>query len=254
MNEFEVQSIIMQAREVKAADKFVMICILKNIDWSTWRGSVRLSYISKKYDLNIRTLHRSLKRLKNLNWIKVNSEIEKTTIEVDVKKLALNNNSDKMTPSDKMTSRSDKMTPSDKMTSRSDKMTLGSDKMTSRSDKMTSRECQNDTHNNINNINNNNTIKNNDQNLDKQANSYDEYRELYLELYDIDINNARNYIRDEKWKFLERNNAFPRWIHLSKLSGDEKHKEILARFNYVGLPIIKANSFKSKEWSRECRK
>jgi hypothetical protein len=32
MNEFEVQSLVMQARGVKPADKFVMICILKNVD------------------------------------------------------------------------------------------------------------------------------------------------------------------------------------------------------------------------------
>ena len=248
MNEFEVQSIIMQAREVKPADKFVMLCILKNVDWSSWRGSVRLLYISKKYDVNRKTLSRIIQRLKKIGWISIKVKSNETIIEVNLNTLT----SKKM---DKMTM--DKMGV-DKMTM--DKMTM--DKMTTEDrqndhggiDKMTFRDGQNVHHNNNNN---NNTIKNNnnnDQNLNQQANSYDEYRELYLELYDIDINNARNYIRQEKWEFLERNNAFPRWIHLSKLSEEEKHKEILARFNYVGLPIIKANSFKSKEWSRECRK
>ena len=113
MNEFEVQSLVMQARNVKPADKFVMICILKNVDWSTWRGSVRLLYISKKYDVNLRTLHRIIQRLKKLGWIKVNSKPGETIIDVDLK-------------------------------------TLTSKKG---SVKMTSSECQNDTHNNNNNIN-----------------------------------------------------------------------------------------------------
>ena len=238
MNEFEVQSIIMQAREVKPADKFVMLCILKNVDWSSWIGSVRLLYISKKYDVNRKTLSRIIQRLKKIGWINIKVKSNETIIEVNLNTLT-SKRTDKMTM-DKMTM--DKMTM-DKMTIEDGQNDHGG------RDKMTFRDGQNDHHNNNNNIN---TINNNDQNLDQQANSYDEYRELYLELYDIDINNARNYIREEKWKFLERNNAFPRWIHLSKLSGDEKHKEILARFNYVGLPIIKANSFKSKEWGREC--
>lgn len=113
MNEYEVQSLVMQARNVKPADKFVMICILKNVDWSTWRGSVRLLYISKKYDVNLRTLHRIIQRLKKLGWIKVDSKPGETIINVDLK-------------------------------------TLTSKKG---SVKMTSSECQNDTHNNNNNIN-----------------------------------------------------------------------------------------------------
>ena len=249
MNEFELQSLIMQARKVKTADKFVMLCILKNVNWSTWKGSVTLSYISKKYDINRRTLSRSIQRLKDLEWINVITKDDETKIHVNVKDITDKKTLDKMSspPLDKMstTPRQNDHTPLDKMTSphrQNDHTPL---------DKMSTTPRQNVYHNNNNN---NNTIKNNDQNLDQQANSYDEYRDLYLELYDIDINEARNYIREEKWKFLERNNAFPRWIHLSKLSGDEKHKEILARFNYVGLPMIKANSFKSKEWSRECRK
>jgi len=158
MNEFEVQSLVMQARKVKPADKFVMICILKNVDWSTWRGSVRLLYISKKYDVNLRTLHRIIQRLKKLGWIRVNSKPGETIIDVDLKTLTSKNGSVKMTSSECQND-SVKMTQCQNV---SDKMTSSecqNDIMDS--DKMTSSECQNDTHNNINN---NNTIKINEEN------------------------------------------------------------------------------------------
>ena len=158
MNEFEVQSLVMQARKVKPADKFVMICILKNVDWSTWRGSVRLLYLSKKYDVNLRTLHRIIQRLKKLGWIKVNSKPGETIIDVDLKTLTSKNGSVKMTSSECQND-SVKMTQcqnvSDKMTSSECQNDIVD------SDKMTSSECQNDTHNNINN---NNTININEDN------------------------------------------------------------------------------------------
>ena len=150
MNEYEVQSLVMQARNVKPADKFVMICILKNVDWSTWRGSVRLLYISKKYDVNLRTLHRIIQRLKKLGWIKVDSKPGETIINVDLKTLTSKKGSVKMTSSECQND-SVKMTQcqndSDKMTSSECQNDIVD------SDKMTSSECQNDTHNNNNNIN-----------------------------------------------------------------------------------------------------
>jgi len=150
MNEYEVQSLVMQARNVKPADKFVMICILKNVDWSTWRGSVRLLYISKKYDVNLRTLHRIIQRLKKLGWIKVDSKPGETIINVDLKTLTSKKGSVKMTSSECQND-SVKMTQcqndSVKMTSSECQNDIVD------SDKMTSSECQNDTHNNNNNIN-----------------------------------------------------------------------------------------------------
>ena len=148
MNEFEVQSLVMQARGVKPADKFVMICILKNVDWSTWRGSVRLLYISKKYDVNLRTLHRIIQRLKNLGWIKVNSKPSETIIDVDLKTLTLKKGSVKMTQC---------QNDNDKMTSSECQNDIVE------SDKMTLSECQNDTHINKNN---NNTININKDDLE----------------------------------------------------------------------------------------
>jgi len=237
MNEFELQTLIMQAREVKPADKFVMLCILKNVDWSTWKGTVTLSYISKKYDVNRRTLTRIIQRLKDLGWIKIITKDDETRITVNIKDIADKKTLDKMssTPIDKMSS-----TPRQNVYP-----TL---------DKMSTTPRQHVYHNNIINNNNINNNINNNQNLDQQANSYAEYRELYLQLYNVDIDHARSYIREEKWSFLERNKAFPRWVHLSSLGAEEKEREILARFNYVGLPITKANLFKDTEWRRECRK
>ena len=89
MNEFELQSLIMQARKVKASDKFVMICILKNVDWNTWKGTVTLSYISKKYDINRRTLTRTIQRLKDLNWISIYTHDDDTRINVKIDNITL---------------------------------------------------------------------------------------------------------------------------------------------------------------------
>ena len=138
MNEFEVQSLIMQARDVKPADKFVMICILKNVNWSTWKGSVRLLYISKKYDVKRKTLYRIIERLKSLNWIKVNIKSNETTIEVNIKTLLTQKDMVKMTHGD----------------SQNDPLVVV---------KMTHGDSQNDPHNNNNN---NNTIDINKEDLE----------------------------------------------------------------------------------------
>ena len=145
MNEYEVQSLVMQARKVKPADKFVMICILKNVNWTTWTGSVRLSYISKKYDVNRKTLTRITQRLRSLGWIKIKVKTDETIIEVNLKTLT-SKGRDKMTM--------------DKLTM--DKMTIGEGQNDyGGMDKMTMGEGQNVHHNNINNIN---TINDNEEN------------------------------------------------------------------------------------------
>ena len=152
MNEFEVQSLVMQARGVKPADKFVMICILKNVDWSTWTGSVRLSYISKKYDVNRKTLTRITQRLKSLGWIKIKVKSTETIIEVNLKTLT-NKGMDKKSM-DKMTM--DKLTM-DKMTMEDGQNDHGG------MDKMTIEDGQNVHHINKNN---NNTININKDDLE----------------------------------------------------------------------------------------
>jgi hypothetical protein len=137
MNEYEVQSLVMQARNVKPADKFVMICILKNVNWTTWTGSVRLSYISKKYDVNRKTLTRITQRLRSLGWIKIKVKTDETIIEVNLNTLT-SKGRDKLTM--------------DKLTM--DKMTIGEGQNDHEGmDKMTMGEGQNDHHNNNNNIN-----------------------------------------------------------------------------------------------------
>lgn len=148
MNEFEVQSLIMQARDVKPADKFVMICILKNVNWSTWKGSVRLLYISKKYDVKRKTLYRIIERLKSLNWIKVNIKSNETTIEVNIKTLLTQKDMVKMTQGQNDMV---KMTHGD---SQNDPLVVV---------KMTHGDGQNDPHNNNNN---NNTIDINKEDLE----------------------------------------------------------------------------------------
>jgi len=138
----------MQARDVKPADKFVMICILKNVNWSTWKGSVRLLYISKKYDVKRKTLYRIIERLKSLNWIKVNIKSNETTIEVNIKTLLTQKDMVKMTQGQNDMV---KMTHGD---SQNDPLVVV---------KMTHGDSQNDPHNNNNN---NNTIDINKEDLE----------------------------------------------------------------------------------------
>ena len=89
MNEFELQTRVMKHKSVKPADKFAMMCILKSVDWDTWQGSVSQMYISTEYNINRRTLTRTLTRLSELGWIKVDVirvgyDKHQTTITVNI--------------------------------------------------------------------------------------------------------------------------------------------------------------------------
>ena len=234
MKEFELRDIILTSDKVGSNSKIIMLTILRKVSWDTWRAVITQQYLKDQIKtISISTIKRSLCELEEINWIQretIRKAAKNTpttiTVNIDEFKMSLAQNEPKV--KFKMNSSTVQNEPKDRF-------------------KMSYNTIYNNNNNNINNINNN-------QNLDQQANSYAEYRELYLQLYNVDIDHARSYIREEKWSFLERNKAFPRWVHLSSLGAEEKEREILARFNYVGLPITKANLFKDTEWRRECRK
>ena len=71
MNEFNLQCRVMTAKGVKATDRFIMLCILKSVDWNTWTKDIAMSAIYNKYEIPRATFSRSIKQLKELGWISV---------------------------------------------------------------------------------------------------------------------------------------------------------------------------------------
>lgn len=71
MKEYKLQCHIMTAKGVKATDRFIMLCIAKSVDWSTWSRDIAMSAIYNKYDIPVATFSRSVKSLKALGWINV---------------------------------------------------------------------------------------------------------------------------------------------------------------------------------------
>ena len=71
MNEFNLQCRVMTAKDVKVTDRFIMLCILKSVDWSTWSKEIAMSAIYNKYEIPRATFSRSIKQLKSLGWISV---------------------------------------------------------------------------------------------------------------------------------------------------------------------------------------
>ena len=89
MNEFEVQTQIMKAREVKPSDKFVMLVILKHVDWNTWTGRITQTYLCEYADIPRATFSRAMKRLKDTGWLTVDCDRTafnkfQTTIKVNI--------------------------------------------------------------------------------------------------------------------------------------------------------------------------
>ena len=71
MKEYNLQCRVMNARGVKVTDRFIMLCILKSVDWHTWTKDIAMSAIYNKYEIPRATFSRSIKQLKKLGWISV---------------------------------------------------------------------------------------------------------------------------------------------------------------------------------------
>ena len=89
MNEFEVQTLVLKARGIKAADKTVMLVILKHVDWDTWTGRITQTYLCQYADIPRATFARAMKRLKEAGWLTVDCDRTafnkfQTTIKVNI--------------------------------------------------------------------------------------------------------------------------------------------------------------------------
>ena len=232
MNEFELQGVIMQARSIKPADKFVMLCILKNVNWSTWKGTVTLSYLSKKYDINRRTLSRIIQRLKSIEWITVFTKDDETIINVNISSISNQNRLDKMSSE----TRQNDHRVLDKMSSETRQNVHGV------LDKMTSETRQNVYHNNIYNNNTiyNNTEDSNSQHVESIEGGKEYYKKLYKSLYNVDIDTSATACTDE-----------PTWQPLAAYQGRELSIELTKRSMWLGVPMHKSKQFYANEKKRE---
>ena len=94
MNEFELQTQIMKARDIKPSDKFVMLVILKHVDWSTWTGRITQTYLCEYADIPRATFSRAVKRLKDAGWLTVDCDRKafnkfQTTIKVNINSIKM---------------------------------------------------------------------------------------------------------------------------------------------------------------------
>jgi hypothetical protein len=242
MNEFELQAVVMQARKIKPADKFVMICILKNVNWSTWKGTVTLSYLSKKYDINRRTLSRIIQRLKIIDWISVFTKDDETIINVNISSISNHERLDKMSSE----TRQNVHTGIDKMSSETRQ------NVHEALDKMTSETRQNVYHNNTYN---NNTIYNNEEESQgiesKEQNSRAYYRDLYLELYKVDIDQPLSYMDQGDIDFIVEYDIIPSWKRLDQYSKQDLRDELRKRATCLNIPTQSMMLFFNKEKKRE---
>ena len=171
MKEYKLQCHIMTTKGVKATDRFIMLCIAKSVDWSTWSRDIAMSAIYKKYDIPVATFSRSIKTLKSLGWINVVSnrtglKQHHTTITVYpniiMKHETTVDQNDKPTvdENDKLVDQNDKaVDQNDKLVDQNDKPTVDQiDKAVDQNDKAVDQidkaVDQNDVYNNINNTNN----------------------------------------------------------------------------------------------------
>ena len=163
MNEFELQTKVMKDKSVKPADKFVMMCILKSVDWETWTGKVTQSYISKEYNVNRRTMTRVIKRLVDVGWI--NIDCVRTAYDKHETTITVNINAISPTRQNVYPPRQNVHVDKDKMSSPLDKTSTPPRQNVHDSiDKMSSPPRQNVQY--INTINNNNKEINIDQSQD----------------------------------------------------------------------------------------
>ena len=163
MNEFELQTKVMKDKSVKPADKFVMMCILKSVDWETWTGKVTQSYISKEYNVNRRTMTRVIKRLVDVGWISI--DCVRTAYDKHETTITVNINAISPTRQNVHPPRQNVHVDKDKLSSPIDKTSSPPRQIVHDSiDKMSSPPRQNVQY--INTINNNNKEINIDQSQD----------------------------------------------------------------------------------------
>ena len=69
MNEFELQDKIIRSKSLSVRDRFIMIAMLKKVDWSTWSGQITQSYLNRYTGVSMSTIKAALKNLESMKWI-----------------------------------------------------------------------------------------------------------------------------------------------------------------------------------------
>ena len=149
MNEFNLQCRVMTAKGVKATDRFIMLCILKSVDWNTWTKDIAMSAIYNKYEIPVATFSRSIKQLKKLGWISVVSNrtgLKQHHTTITVHPNIINKHESTVDQNDKLVDQNDKP-----KVDQNDKQVDQNDKAVDQNDKAVD---QNDVYINLNNLNN----------------------------------------------------------------------------------------------------
>jgi len=163
MNEFNLQCRVMTAKGVKATDRFIMLCILKSVDWNTWTKDIAMSAIYNKYEIPVATFSRSIKQLKKLGWISVVSNrtgLKQHHTTITVHPNIINKHESTVDQNDKLVDQNDKaVDQNDKLVDQNDKPKVDqNDKQVDQNDKAVDQNDkavdQNDVYINLNNLNN----------------------------------------------------------------------------------------------------
>jgi hypothetical protein len=195
MKEYKLQCHIMTAKGVKATDRFIMLCIAKSVDWSTWSRDIAMSAIYKKYDIPVATFSRSIKALKALGWINVVSNrtgLKQHHTTITVYPNVIMQHETTVDQNDKAVDQNDKPTvdQNDKLVDQNDKAVDQIDKLVDQNDKPT--VDQNDK-----------AVDQIDKAVDQNDKAVDQ-NEVYNNIYN---NNNINNQADEPIKYVSRMEA-----------------------------------------------
>ena len=232
MREYDLQIIILTSY-ASASAKVAMMSILKKVDWDTWQCTITQKHLREYCKLSESTLKRALKELDKMGWISRHTERRgakntPTIIKVNTSALAKIN------------------------------MTLGQNEPNHEVN-MNLTIGQNEPNHgvNMNHItmsNNINTIYNNIDNskaVVEIEGGKEYYRELYLSIYNIDIETPANHDSMSQDRLQAMYDNEPTWIALSSYEGRALHVELTKRASWLAVPLGKSKAFFMAEKKRE---
>ena len=232
MREYDLQIIILTSY-ASASAKVAMMSILKKVDWDTWQCTITQKHLREYCKLSESTLKRALKELDKMGWISRHTERRgakntPTIIKVNTSALAKIN------------------------------MTLVQNEP-NHGVNMTSPMGQNEPNhevkmNHITMSNNINTIYNNIDNSKSVVEiegGKEYYRELYLSIYNIDIEAPVNYDAMSQDRLQAMYDNEPTWLALSSYEGRALHVELTKRASWLAVPLSKSKAFFIAEKKRE---
>ena len=232
MREYDLQIIILTSY-ASASAKVAMMSILKKVDWDTWQCTITQKHLREYCKLSESTLKRALKELDKMGWISRHTERRgakntPTIIKVNTSALAKIN------------------------------MTLVQNEP-NHGVNMTSPIGQNEPNhgvkmNHITMSNNINTIYNNIDNsksVIEIEGGKEYYRELYLSIYNIDIETPVNHDAMSQDRLQAMYDNEPTWLALSSYEGRALHVELTKRASWLAVPLGKSKAFFMAEKKRE---